>query len=101
MSIRTTMVAGRRWEWIRTNAAWVVHLPQGGEVTSALQMFGSVTFWVFWENGFHALRSLDDNGDGEIAGEELRGMRVPVRLSRNHRHRPVSTTTPTTISVTR
>lgn len=66
--------AGWQWEWIRTNAAWVVHLPQGGEVTSGLQMFGSVTFWVFWENGFHALRSLDDNGDGEIAGNELRGI---------------------------
>jgi hypothetical protein len=67
-------VPGRRWQWITTNAAWIVHLPQGGSVTSALQMFGNVTFWVFWKNGYHALASLDDNGDGILGGNELRGI---------------------------
>jgi hypothetical protein len=37
-------------------------------------MFGSVTFWLFWENGYHALRSLDDNGDGALEGKELEGL---------------------------
>jgi hypothetical protein len=45
-----------------------------GRVTSGLQLFGSVTFWLFWENGYDALRSLDDNGDGAIAGLELDGL---------------------------
>jgi hypothetical protein len=31
-----------------------------------------VTFWLFWENGYHALRALDDDGDGRVAGNELR-----------------------------
>jgi hypothetical protein len=65
-----------RWQWITTNAAWIVHLPQGGRVTSALQMFGNVTFWMFWENGYHALASLDDNADGLLTGDELRGIRL-------------------------
>lgn len=35
-------------------------------------MFGSVTFWMFWETGYDALCSLDDNGDGTLAGGELK-----------------------------
>lgn len=64
----------RSWEWINTNAAWIVYLPHENEVTSALQMFGNVTFWMFWENGYHALASLDDNHDGQLSGDELRGI---------------------------
>jgi hypothetical protein len=65
----------RRWTWIRPNAAWLVfdHFDEG-RITSGLQLFGSVTFWLFWQNGYDALRSLDDNGDGAIAGRELEGM---------------------------
>jgi hypothetical protein len=39
-------------------------------------MFGSVTFWMFWENGYHALASLDDNADGLLTRDELRGIRL-------------------------
>lgn len=45
-------------------------------VRSALQLFGNVTFWPFWENGYHALRSLDDDGDGQLAGDELRHLAI-------------------------
>jgi hypothetical protein len=69
-------VPNRKWQWINTNAAWIVHLPQGGSVTSALQMFGNVTFWMFWENGYHALSSLDDNADGVLSGHELNGIQL-------------------------
>jgi len=37
-------------------------------------MFGSVTFWIFWRNGYEALAALDENGDGELRGDELRGL---------------------------
>jgi hypothetical protein len=69
-------IPNRKWQWITTNAAWIVHLPLGSRVTSALQMFGNVTFWMFWENGYHALASLDDNADGLLKGDELRGIRL-------------------------
>jgi hypothetical protein len=62
----------RRWTWITPRAAWLIYQPQREPATSGLQLFGNVTFWVFWQNGFHALASLDDNSDGQIAGEELR-----------------------------
>jgi hypothetical protein len=65
----------QRWTWIRPNAAWLVFdKRETGLITSGLQLFGSVTFWLFWRNGYDALRSLDDDGDGRIAGGELAGL---------------------------
>ena len=64
----------QRWTWIRPTAAWLVFDKHGrGSITSGLQLFGSVTFWRFWRQGYDALRSLDDDGDGQIAGPELEG----------------------------
>ena len=64
----------KRWQWITPDAAWLVYDHQGtGRITSGLQLFGHVTFWAFWQNGYHALRALDDDGDGEVRGNELRG----------------------------
>jgi hypothetical protein len=65
----------RQWGWITPKAAWLVFDPHGqGRITSALQMFGSVTFWIFWCDGYAALRSLDDDNDGTLRGAELRGI---------------------------
>jgi hypothetical protein len=65
----------RRWGWINTNAAWLVFDHDGsGKIRSGLQLFGNVTFWIFWCDGYEALSSLDDNGDGELTGTELRGL---------------------------
>jgi hypothetical protein len=67
----------REWEWITPKAGWLVYDPTGsGRISSALQMFGSVTFWIFWPNGYAALSSLDDNGDGVLSGPELRGLAI-------------------------
>ena len=66
---------GRRWTWITPNAAWLVYDPRGsGRIDSALQLFGSVTFWLFWRNGYDAMQSLDDDASGELAGDELRNI---------------------------
>jgi hypothetical protein len=65
----------REWTWLTSDAAWLVYDPKGtGKVDSALQMFGNVSFWRFWQNGYEALRSLDDNGDGQLTGVELAGL---------------------------
>jgi tetratricopeptide (TPR) repeat protein len=62
----------REWTWISGRAGWLVYDAEGrGEIRSALQLFGNVTFWLFWTNGYEALRSLDDNGDDELRGVEL------------------------------
>lgn len=65
----------RRWTWINKDAAWLVHDPlQTGKITSGLQLFGNVTFWCFWANGYEALSALDDNSDGTLRGAELTGL---------------------------
>jgi len=65
----------RPWGWITSKAAWLVWDPHGsGKITSGLQMFGNVTFWIFWKNGYEALSALDDNGDGCLSGHELEGL---------------------------
>jgi len=67
----------RRWTWITTDAGWLVHDPEGsGQITSALQWFGNVTFWLFWRNGYEAMAALDDDGDGQLRGRELQHLAV-------------------------
>jgi len=68
---------GREWTWIGRDAGWLVYDADGrGEVTSALQLFGNVSFWLFWSNGYEPMRALDDNSDGELAGHELKNLAV-------------------------
>src|SRR5690349_922453 len=39
-------------------------------------MFGNVTFWIVWPDGYEALLALDDNRDGILTGAELQGLAV-------------------------
>lgn len=65
----------RLWTWITPDAAWLVMDLHGRrQIRSGLQLFGNVTFWLFWENGYRAMRSLDDDGDGRLRGRELDGL---------------------------
>src|SRR5438445_365240 len=67
----------KTWSWITPKAGWLVYDPaRTGEVTSALQLFGNVTFWCFWDDGYQALAALDDNGDGLLTGKELNGLAI-------------------------
>jgi hypothetical protein len=67
----------KSWTWINDKAGWLVMDHKGnGQITSALQMFGNVTFWMFWENGYHALSALDENADGLLKGKELEGLAI-------------------------
>jgi hypothetical protein len=68
-----------RWTWVTKDAGWLVYdHRRTGKVDSALQMFGSVTFWMFWENGYQALSVFDRDGDGWLTGSELDGLAVWV-----------------------
>jgi len=67
----------RHWTWINKDAGWLVFdLNNSRKITSGLQMFGSVSFWLFWENGYRALAALDDNRDGRLDGDELQGLAI-------------------------
>ncbi len=62
----------RSWGWITSQAAWLVYDADGsGRISSGLELFGTVTFWMFWTNGFEALAALDDDGNGLLQDEEL------------------------------
>src|SRR5258708_18304500 len=61
--------------WLRPDAALLVWDPEHtGRVTSGRQLFGNVTWWMFWENGYQALAALDDDRDGWLKGPELKGL---------------------------
>jgi len=65
----------QRWPWLRPDTGLLVWDPQRkAVVTSGRQLFGSVTWWMFWDNGYDALAALDDDRDGWLAGRELEGL---------------------------
>lgn len=63
--------------WVRPDTGILVWDPShSGVITSGRQLFGSVTWWMFFDNGYHALDALDDDRDGTLAGTELEGLAV-------------------------
>ncbi len=65
------------WPWVSTEASILVWDPEeSGEVASGRQLFGSVTWWLFFDDGYRAMDALDDNRDGELSGDELVGLAV-------------------------
>jgi hypothetical protein len=65
------------WTWIKPSAGWLVYSPKKAKpVDSALRLFGNVTFWMFWDNGYQALASLDDDHNGALSGAELNDLAV-------------------------
>ncbi|MEO8028707.1 MAG: hypothetical protein ABI823_19660 [Bryobacteraceae bacterium] len=79
----------QRYPWLKPDAALLVWDPERtGAVTSGRQLFGTVTWWMFWENGYRALDSLDDNRDGKLSGSELRGLALWFDRNQNGRCDP-------------
>lgn len=70
------------WPWLNSHAGILVWDPaHEGKITSGRQLFGSVSWWVFFDNGYQALAALDDNHDGQLSGDELKG--IAVWIDRN------------------
>lgn len=66
-----------RWPWVKPTTGFLVWDEfDTGHITSGRQLFGSVTWWLFFRNGYEALDALDDNRDGSLTGLELNGIRV-------------------------
>jgi hypothetical protein len=67
----------REWPWVRPDTGILVWDPaRTGKIASGRQLFGSVSWWIFFDDGYQALAALDNDGDGELRGEELRGIAV-------------------------
>lgn len=74
----------RDWPWLTTNAALLAWDPSGtGKITSGKQLFGNRTFDMFFRDGYAAMATLDDNGDGWLTKKELKGIVVWHDLNSN------------------
>ena len=72
------------WPWVKPNVGILVWDPKHtGRITSGQQLFGSVTWWIAWANGYQALAMLDNDGDGWLTGNELKGLAVWVDANAN------------------
>lgn len=68
---------GQAWPWVKTTTSILVWDPKStGRIESGKQLFGSVTWWIFWRDGYGALDALDDNRDGKLSGDELKGLAI-------------------------
>jgi hypothetical protein len=66
-----------QWSWVKPETGILVWDPDhSGTITSGRQLFGSVSWWMFFRNGYEALDALDDNRDGQLSGPELEGLAV-------------------------
>jgi len=64
-----------RRPWVNPDTAILVWDPENtGTITSGEQLFGNMTFRMLFSDGYRALDSLDDNRDGQLAGDELTGL---------------------------
>ena len=80
---------GASWTWLQPTTGILVWDPlRTGNVHSGLQLFGSVTWWMFWRDGYQALASLDDNHDGWLSGAELAGLAVWIDRNQNGKSDP-------------
>ena len=67
-------VAERR-PWVNPDTAILVWDPDNtGTITTGEQLFGNMTFFMLFSDGYRAMDSLDDNRDGKLAGKELAGL---------------------------
>jgi len=63
--------------WIKPTTgllAW--DADRDGRITSGRELFGSVTWWLFFSNGYRAMDMLDDNRDGSLMAGEMKGLCV-------------------------
>jgi len=68
---------GRLWPWVKPTTGILVWDPKHtGKITSGLQLFGNVTWWFFWKDGYAPLKALDNNHNGWLEGAELNGIAI-------------------------
>lgn len=73
------------WEWVGPKAGLLVYGEGSTPPTkiTGINLFGTATFGKEWKNGYEPLATLDTDGDGKIAGEELRKLWVWLDANTN------------------
>ena len=78
-----------RRPWVKPTTGFLVWDGNGdGRITSGREMFGSVTWWLFFSNGYRAMDVLDDNRNGWLESGELEGISVWFDRNSNGRSDP-------------
>ena len=73
-----------RWPWVKPDTGLLVWDPKRtGRILDGRQLFGSVTWWIFWAHGYEPMGMLDDNQDGWLEQRELKGLSVWRDLNGN------------------
>jgi hypothetical protein len=79
----------QRYRWVRPDTGILVWDPHHtGAITSGRQMFGSVTWWMFWDDGYQPLAVLDEDANGWVDGAELADLGVWFDRDENGRSSP-------------
>ena len=92
----------RSWPWVKPGTGILAWDPKHtGRITSGLQLFGSVTWWLFWKNGYAPLAALDEDHNGALEGPELNGIVVWFDRNSNGVSDPSEVVTLDTLGVTR
>jgi hypothetical protein len=67
----------RKWPWLKPTAGLLVwDRNHTGKIASGRQLFGAVSWWMFWQDGYEPLAMLDDDHDGWLTGKELEGISI-------------------------
>ena len=68
------------YSWPHADAGFLVWAPnknlKNTKITNGKQLFGVYTWGIFWQDGFQALASLDNDHNGELAGTELESLAI-------------------------
>lgn len=93
---------GARWRWVGAQTGILVWDPEkSGRIVSGRQLFGSVTWGMFWRNGYEPLAALDNDRDGWLSGAELAGIAVWQDANGNAVSDPGEVTPVTEIGIAR
>lgn len=66
------------WEWVGPKSGILVWNPTGDELLqpTGADLFGNVTWFGNWNDGYEPLALLDANKDGHLSGGELDGLSI-------------------------
>lgn len=79
----------QRYGWVKPTTAFLVWDPEGaGKIETGRRLFGTATWWMLWSSAYQALDSLDDDHDGWLTGQELKGLAIWIDRNQNGRSDP-------------
>ena len=90
------------WPWVRSDTWLLAWDPQRTRaIEDGRQLFGSVTWWIYWDDGYQPLAALDNNRDGWLEGAELMGISAWQDRNANGRSEKAEVVTLETLGIRR